>query len=148
METLIKSDVFDRGDSTYLIDIVRSGEGAEFIRLRRTIHSGAQQGVRIIQFDQYVLERISALVKSQAPEVTFSVTGKPTSNPRLRRVSLQDRSKIVEAYLKNVSTWDLAVRFNCKAADIEEVLREEGIVVVLQKPPTSPGWRKTWRRRK
>lgn len=130
METLVKSEVFDLGASTFLIDVVRGDDGKEFIRLKRTDHSGPHAGSRIIEFDAYVLGRIDAVWKAKPEAVTFSTTDRPTTNPRLKRVSVEDRANIVKVYLKNVGPADIAVRYGCKAEDIEEVLRDAGIVVV------------------
>ena len=143
METLIKSEVFDLGASTFLIDVVRGDDGKELIRLKRTDHSGPRKGSRVIEFDAYVLSRIDAVWKAKPAEVVSSTTQRPTTNSRLQRISMEDRAEIVKVYLKNISPSAIAVRYGCRASDIEQVLREEGMPIISNTPPV----RKTWRRR-
>ncbi len=142
METLVKSDVFDHEGNTFLIDVVRLDSGKEVIRLKKTIPTGPRAGSRILQFDQLVLDRINQLLKAKPEEVVFSTTTRITDNPRLKRLTVEDRAYIVKTYLKNVTAADIAIKYNCKPMDIEQVLREEGIAVVDSKPP-----RRFWRKR-
>lgn len=143
MEALVKSDVFDLGDSTYLIDVVRNESGEDLIRLKRTVHRGPKTGSRSIEFNEYVLNRIMALWVAKPESRTWSTTSPSRTNPRLRRVSEEDRAMIVKVYLKNVSPSDIAVRYGCKAEDIEQVLREAGLPI----EPTTPPKRRYWRKR-
>lgn len=144
METLIKSEVFDLGASTFLIDVVRGDDGKDFIRLKRTDHSGPRAGSRVIEFDAYVLSRIDAVWKAKPEEVVSSPTQRPTANSRLQRISLEDRAEIVKVYLKNVSPAAIAVRYGCKASEIEQVLREEGIPILPNTPPAKKPWRRRY----
>lgn len=144
MEVLIKSEVFSLGDSTFLIDIVRGDDGQEFIRLKRIIERGPRAGSKTIEFNEHVLYRILVLLKARPDEVISSTISRPSTNPRLKRLSEVDRADIAKTYLKNVSPANIAVRYGCSASDIEEVLRDAGLPIEPTEPPKNRRWRRRY----
>jgi hypothetical protein len=99
---------------------------------------------RSIEFNEYVLNRIMALWTTKPEMATGPISGPSRTNPRLRRVSEEDRAMIVKVYLKNVSPADISVRYGCKPEDIEQVLHEAGVPILSTTPPKRRYWRKRY----
>ena len=131
METIIATEVFDHFDKTYLLDRLRGSLTGPVIRITEIVHNGARRGRYVLEIDAAVLKRIQHFI--EAP-----VLPTPTSTPVGKRPFFtgEQCDAMKRNYLKGVTSAALAVQYDCKAADIEDVMRAEGIEVVDQTPPT------------
>ena len=142
MIEILATEVFDHFDKTYLLDRIKGHLTGPVIRITETVHDGARRGRHVVEIDASVLKRIVQFLEAPVPT-------SPTSTASRKRPFFtgEQCDAIKRNYLKGVTSQALAVQYGCKAADIEEVLRREGIAVVDQSPPT---WRKhqhKWRRK-
>jgi len=137
MDDILTSTVFDHFDKTYLLDRLQGSGTGPVVRITETVHNGTRRGQRTVELDASVLKRVVEFLETRIPPPQ-------TSAPVRKRhfFTGEQCDAIKRNYLKGVTSDDLAMQNGCKAADIELVLREEGIAVVDQ---TQPEPKRRWR---
>lgn len=125
MDDILVSSVFDHYDKTYLLDRYKGNLTGPVVRITETVRKGPRKGRYTLEVDAAVLKQILSFMESPIPPSPTSTT------VRKRRFFRGDQCDAIKRnYLKGVASAALAVQYGCKAADIEAVLRAEGIVVV------------------
>ncbi|MBK8531105.1 MAG: hypothetical protein IPL64_04335 [Flavobacteriales bacterium] len=139
MDTIVATEVFDHFDKTYLLDRIKGSMTGPVIRITETVHSGTRRGRYTLEIDAAVLKRIQHFIEAPVPDA-------PTIRPVRKRPFFtgEQCDTMVKSYLKGVTSDALAVQYGCKAEDIEEVIRREGIEVVDQNPPKPKRYGSKW----
>ncbi len=136
METILHTEVFDHFDKTYLLDRNKGSGSGPAVRITETVHNGSRRGKYVLEVDASVLERIRAFLEKPIPPAPVS---SPAAIKKQRWFNGEQQDAITRNYLKGVTSDALALQYGCKAAEIEAVLRANGIEVVDQTPP-KPKW--------
>jgi hypothetical protein len=135
MEEILKTTLLEYEKSTFLIDLVRHSNGKPYIQILQTIEGEVTHYERAIKINPAILsdiiEALNAYYKVIAvpKQVQNNTTAKSSSKylTETQKIDIQNR------YLKGISIKDLTIQFDCKAILIEQILHNQGIVVI--QPP-------------
>lgn len=131
MDEILTSHVFDHFGKTFLLDKL-DGPGAR-IRITEIEPNGPRKGRYAVIVNATVLKRV--LEFAEAP-IVAAPTAKVATVRRRPFFTGEQRDAMKKSYFKGVTSEALAVQYGCKAEDIEQALRKEGVEVVDQSLPT------------
>ncbi len=135
MKDIIETTQLEFDKSAFLIDLVKHENGELYIEIIQTIHDN-NKGFQTLKINASVLSeliKVLHIYQTKLPK-KYKITSKYFSE--------LDKQKIQESYLKNVSSKDLALQFDCKKELIEMVLRNRGIEIVSSEMPKPKYWRR------
>lgn len=157
MEEILKTTLLEFEKSVFIIDLIKHDSGKQYIRILQTIQDEETNNKRAIKINPSLLSELLKVLNAyqelipdnkekQQPKQTTQDT--ETTKFRARAFTESDKTEIQNRYLKGVSIADLTIQFDCKAELIEQVLRNNNIVIVDNNPPKSFHYKKFRRKRK
>lgn len=143
MEEILRSEVFDHFDKTYLLDRIKGNMTGPVVRITETVHNGTRRGQHIVEIDPWVLKKIQELMEAPVQHHTAGIPGRK-SKPFIFTPEQMD--KIVASYLRGVPSTDLALQIGCRKDDIISMLMSRDIPVVNEEPENKRS-RRRWRKK-
>ncbi|OWY21549.1 hypothetical protein C7N43_32840 [Sphingobacteriales bacterium UPWRP_1] len=154
MEEILKTTLLEYEKSAFLIDLIRHNNGKEYIRILQTIYEEETKYKRIININPSLLMDIVRVLNEYAELVSDMKTNHNQAERNniapLNAYKYMDeiqKKTIIHRYLNGVSISDLTIQFNCSEELITQILYNNGIVIVNEKPPVKKKF-KNYRKRK
>lgn len=149
MEEIIKTTLLEYGKSAFVIDLVKHSSGKQYIRVLQTINDEESYHKRAIKINPSLLSDIIGVLNSYRDLIPGLKDDKQLKKtiPLSRGLSESQKTEIQNRYLKGVSISDLTIQFDCKEELIEQILNNNGIAIVDNKPP-KPFYYKKFKRTK
>lgn len=131
METVIAAKLLEHEKSHFLIEIIEHSTKKRYVRVKQSILvDGLLSDSSEIKLNPELLDEFIGIMANYRTKLLSSYP-KPY-------MSHEIQVKVIEAYLKGVPIKELTMRFNYKAAMIEEVLVKNNIKLISPaeaKPP-------------
>jgi hypothetical protein len=153
MEEILKTTLLEYEKSAFIIDLVKHHSGKQYVRILQTIREEESEHARAIKINPTLLSDIVRVLNSYRELIPgLKNTEQPKHNETTRSVRLKsltesEKTAIQNRYLKGVSISDLTIQFDCKAELIEQILNNNGIVIMDNSLTKSSNYKK-FRRRK
>ncbi len=130
MREIIKTSLLEYDKSTFLIDLVKHGNGQLYINIQQSIHIDDKPSLQQeIKINPSVLDEIIEVLKNYLNEI-------PKQKSSLRfHLTTETKQAIQDRYLKGISINDLALQFDIKPQLIQQILENSGIEIVSNAQP-------------
>jgi len=130
MEEILKTTLLEYDKSTFLIDLVRHNSGGLYVEIQQTINLiDNRPNVQKIKINPSVIDDIIEVLTQYKEALPKTI------KPDNRYFSKERIEEIIKRYLKgSVEIKHLADQFNCSEQIIEQILNNNNIADVNEKP--------------
>lgn len=123
MEEILKTKILEFDKSIFIIDLVKSYSGKQYIKLKQNyLENNSFQEIKI---NDFVLKNI--IVELQNLQ---KLINEPSFKVHKINLEVSQQKEIVNRYLKGIKLKDLELQFDCKKEDILKILRLYEIVII------------------
>lgn len=129
MPDIIHTTLLEYDKSAFLIDLVKHHKGRLFVEVVQTIHE-QEQYKQSIKINPDAIPDIIRILQEYQLKI-----------PKRKIETIQfDVAKIKRYYLKGITIKDLAMQNDCPIKTIENILRNQGLEIVANKPKRRRFW--------
>ena len=125
MEEILKSKILEFDKSIFIIDLVKSYSGKQYIKLKQNyLENNSFQEIKINDSVlQNIIEELQNLQK---------LINEPSFKVHKINFEISQQKEIVNRYLKGIKLKDLTLQFDCQKEDILKVLRLYEIEIITE----------------